>query len=238
MSRRIQIHALVAVLFAGMMFSSCGNVDIVKRKYRPGFHVEVSKKRQKMKAAESASVSDARKTERANTVEMKEAKVVAQNIQNEFTASAAQPVSSPMSEVSIAKNNVSKELHAPDFKGLSFERKMDRIKREVFKSAPAVANLEWMKWVSFGTGIGSLAFGAMALLFAFLTAVFFTSFVWGAAVLAMLLGAAAITFSVIYKKNNGTGPQSRLGFIFGIIGAGLGVLAIIVGAIFFAVFIL
>jgi hypothetical protein len=238
MNKRVQLQALVAVLFAGMMFSSCGNIDIVKRKYRPGFHVDVSKKRQKTKAAEASASVDARRVEQAESVEPKAAQLAAEEVPNELAASANQAAPSPMAHVGAAKKNLSKELRSPDYRGLSFDRKMDRIKREVFKSVPAVANLEWMKWVSFGTGIGSLAFGAMAVLFAFLTAVFFTGFVWGAAVLAMILGAAAITFSVIYKKNNGTGPQARLGFIFGIIGAGLGVLALIVGAIFFTIFIL
>jgi hypothetical protein len=120
---------------------------------------------------------------------------------------------------------------------MNFQDRMKSIEREVFKPKP-VANVEWMKWVSFGTGIGSLAFGALALTFAILTVVFFSGFVWGAAVLAILLGAAAITFSLIYKRNNGTDSKSRLGFIFGIIGAGLGFLAIVLGAIFFTVFVL
>lgn len=238
MNKRVQLQALVAVLFAGMMFSSCGNIDIVKRKYRPGFHVDISKKRQKTKAAEASVSVDERKVEQAESVEPKAAQLAAEEVSNDLTASVNQATPSPMANVGAAKKNLSEELRAPDYRGLSFDRKMDRIKREVFRSVPAVANLEWMKWVSFGTGIGSLAFGALAVLFAFLTAVFFTGFVWGAAVLAMILGAAAITFSVIYKKNNGTGPQARLGFIFGIIGAGLGVLALIVGAIFFTIFIL
>lgn len=237
MNRRIQLQALVAVLFAGMMFSSCGNIDIVKRKYRPGFHVDISKKRQKVQIAEAAETADARKAEKANAIETKEATIQAQEISDDLSASTiAKP--SAFAGVEEARLNVKKELHSPDFKGLSFEKKMERIKREVFKAKAPVANLEWMKWVSFGTGIGSLAFGAMALLFSILTVVFFTGFVWAAAAFAILLGAAAITFSIIYKKNNGTGPQSRLGFIFGIIGAGLAVLAIILGAIFFTIFVL
>lgn len=236
MNRRLQLQALVAVLFAGMMFSSCGNIDIVKRKYRPGFHVDISKKRDKRQVAEASETADARKTEKVKAAETKKAAVATQEISDDLTASS-EPTS-PFSAVKEANANVKKEIRSRDYKGLSFDRKMDRIKREVFNPKAPVANLEWMKWVSFGTGIGSLAFGAMALLFAFLTAVFFTGFVWGAAVLAIFLGAAAITFSLIYKKNNGTGTQSRLGFIFGIIGAGLGLLAIIVGAIFFTIFIL
>ena len=238
MNRKIQLQALFAVLVAGLMFSSCGNVDIVKRKYRPGFHVDISKKRHKTKVVEASATADARKADKVNTVEVKKAEVATQEISDELTASTDATPSSPLSTVKEVNRNMKKELRSPDFKGLSFDRKMDRIKREVFGPKAPVANLEWMKWVSFGTGIGSLAFGAMALLFAFLAAVFFTGFVWGAAVLAIFLGAAAITFSLIYKKNNGTGTQSRLGFLFGIIGAGLGVLAIIVGAIFVAVFVL
>ncbi|MCB9185199.1 MAG: hypothetical protein H6601_00470 [Flavobacteriales bacterium] len=237
MNRRLQVQALIAVLFAGLMFSSCGNIDIVKRKYRPGFHVEVSKKRQKMKTSEESATADARKVENLKAADVREAEVATQEISDELTVSA-DATTSPFAGVNEVNKNVKKELHSPDFKGLSFDRKMDRIKREVFGPKAPVANLEWMKWVSFGTGIGSLAFGALAFLFAILTVVFWSSFVWGAAVLALLLGAAAITFSLIYKKNNGTGSQSRLGFIFGIIGAGLAVLAIILGAIFFTIFVL
>lgn len=236
MSKRLQLQSLIAVLSVGLMFSSCGNIDIVKRKYRPGFHVDISKKRQKKQVSEATATADKRKAEKVNSIETKKPSIANAEISENLTASGN--TVSPFAEVKNANKNIKNELRSPDFKNLSFDRKMQRIKREVFKASPSVANLEWMKWVSFGTGIGSLAFGAMALLFAFLTAVFFTGFVWGAAVLALLLGAAAITFSVIFKKNNGTGPQSRLGFIFGIIGAGLGLLAIIVGAIFFAIFIL
>lgn len=236
MSKRLQLQSLIAVLSLGLMFSSCGNIDIVKRKYRPGFHVDISKKRQKKQVSEASATADSRKAEKFKSVETKKPSIAKAEISDNLTASAN--TVSPFVEVKNANHSIKNELRSPDFKNLSFDRKMQRIKREVFKASPSVANLEWMKWVSFGTGIGSLAFGAMALIFAFLTAVFFTDFVWGAAVLALLLGAAAITFSVIFKKNNGTGSQSRLGFIFGIIGAGLGLLAIIVGAIFFAIFVL
>ena len=238
MNRRLQLQALVAVLFAGMMFSSCGNIDIVKRKYRPGFHVDISKKREKTKTVEATQTAENRKAENLNSMETKEAMIEPKKISNELSASVS-AAPSALAGVEEARVNVKKELRSPDFKELSFDRKMDRIKREVFKPTKApVANLEWMKWVSFGTGIGALAFGGMALIFAILTVAFFTGFIWAAAAFALLLGAAAITFSIIYKKNNGTGPQARLGFIFGIIGAGLGVLALILGAIFFTIFIL
>lgn len=236
MKRNLQFQILLAVLSAGLIFSSCGNIDIVKRKYRPGFHVDISKKQKKDHPVNETATADARKVEDAAAMEVKTPELATEKPAEEFTASN-QTTSADIKVVKETRENVRRQLHSPDFKEMSFARRMKVIERETIKSAP-VANLEWMKWVSFGTGIGSLVFGAMALLFAFLTAVFFTGFVWGAAVLAILLGAAAITFALIYKKNNGTASQSRLGMLFGIIGAGLGVLAIIVGAIFFAVFVL
>ena len=87
MNRRIQLQALIAVLFAGMMFSSCGNIDIVKRKYRPGFHVDVSKKRQKMKTAEGSAVADKRKAEKVKLIEAKEARVEQIEIDENLSAS-------------------------------------------------------------------------------------------------------------------------------------------------------
>ncbi|MCF8278375.1 MAG: DUF308 domain-containing protein [Flavobacteriales bacterium] len=237
MKRNVQIQALIAVLAAGLMFSSCGNIDIIKRKYRPGFHVDISKKRQKVQVAEETAVAYARKSEEMKTVEVVEPKAADSNEELVLTADAAE--ARPQTYQAEQRETMKEVVHSKEFKEMTFDERMKTIRREVLKPNPApVAGTDWMKWVSFGTGIGSLAFGALALIFAILTVVFFSSFVWGAAVLAILLGGTAVTFSILHKKNNGTGSQSKLGFIFGIIGAGLGLLAIILGAIFFAVFVL
>lgn len=237
MRRNVQLQVLIAILTAGMMFSSCGNVDIVKRKYRPGFHVDISKKRQKQKVAEQGELAEKRSVEKVNEIETVSANLDTRVKDDVLVADNSNKVVYTSNKQKM--NDVKKALRAPDMKGQSFERKMKVIQREIFKPTKApVARTDWMKWVSFGTGIGSLAFGALALIFAILTVVYFSGFVWGAAVLALLLGGAAITFSILHKKNNGTGTQSKLGMLFGIIGAGLGLFAIILGAIFFAVFVL
>lgn len=240
MKQNLRLQVLLAVLSAGLMFSSCGNIDIVKRKYRPGFHVDISKKQKRTEPVEETAVAEQRTVETFQKVELAQptAQVQTETESDQTITASAAPVSaSHLNVVSDARKNVRETIRSEEYKEMNFSERMKSIEKEVFRSAP-VANLEWMKWVSFGTGIGSLVFGALAFLFAVLTAVFFTGFVWGAAVLAILLGAAAITFSLIYKKNNGAASQSRLGFIFGIVGAGLGVLAIILGAIFFTIFIL
>ena len=237
MKRSFQTHVLLAILTAGIMFSSCGNVDIIKRKYRPGFHVDISKKRDKTEVAEASTKAEKRIVAEESVVETVKVEEILVKEESVFTAQTS--VAEPLTLEQEKRVKMKEVLRSPEFEQLTFDQKMKTIRNEVFKPSVApVGGSDWMKWVSFGTGIGSLAFGALALIFAILTVVFFSSFVWGAAVLALLLGAAAITFSIIYKKNNGTGPQARLGFIFGIIGAGLAVLAIILGAIFFAIFVL
>ncbi|MCF8459387.1 MAG: hypothetical protein K9G46_01555 [Flavobacteriales bacterium] len=238
MKRNVQLQALIAVLAAGLMFSSCGNIDIIKRKYRPGFHVDISKKREKVQVAEESGVAEARKTEEMKTVEPVAVKEIESNQELVLTADASD--AKPQTFQAEKKESMKEVLHSNEFKGMDFSQRMRAISKEMLKPTKAapVGGMDWMKWVAFGTGIGSLAFGALALIFAILTVVFFSSFVWGAAVLALLLGAAAITFAILYKKNNGTGSQAKLGMIFGIIGAGLAVLAIILGAVFFAIYVL
>ncbi|MCF8464803.1 MAG: hypothetical protein K9G41_08175 [Flavobacteriales bacterium] len=238
MKRNVQLQALIAVLAAGLMFSSCGNIDIIKRKYRPGFHVDISKKREKVQLAEEAEVAEARKTEEVKTVEPVDVKEIEVNEELALTADASE--AKPQAFEAEKKRGMKEIARSEEFKEMTFEQRMQHISREIAKPSKAapVGGSDWMKWVAFGTGIGSLAFGAMALIFAILTVVFFSSFVWGAAVLALLLGGAAITFAILYKKNNGTGSQARLGMIFGIIGAGLAVLAIILGAVFFSIYVL
>ena len=59
-----------------------------------------------------------------------------------------------------------------------------------------------------------------------LIAAFFAVPLWP---LAILLGAAAITFAIIHKAKGYSGERFRkLGLLFGIIGAGLGLIAIII----------
>jgi hypothetical protein len=236
MKTQLQLRVLLSVFAATLMFSSCGNIDIVKRKYRPGFHVDISKKREKTQVNESSAQKDSRKIEKLNTEEDRTA-IVGETPAVDETLSAASTNIEVYASQAEKKEHLKTTFRTPEFQNLTFDRKMKVIEREVFKPTTAVRT-EWMKWVSFGTGIGSLVFGALALLFSILTIAFVSSFVWGAIVLAMLLGAAAITFSILYKNQNGTDPKARLGFIFGIIGAGLAVLAIIFWAIFFTIFVL
>ena len=221
MKRSLQLQILISILTAGVMFSSCGNIDIVKRKYRPGFHVDVSKKRQKTKVATASFVRESHKLEKLNTVPSKTFNPVNVHSDIEFIASTKkiEPVKTQNSH-----GTVGSLLSLPDFSKLSFDRKLKKIKNEIFKPKPRGGN-HWMKWVAFGAGILSMVLGFMAVLMAFLLASSYL--IWP----ALLLSAAAIVFALLYKNANGTDPKAKLGLIFGIIGGGLAVIALIVWAI-------
>ena len=221
MKKSLQFQVLLAIISAGIMFSSCGNVDIVKRKYRPGFHVDISKKRQKTKTAEVKSVADNRKMEKAEVVATIIPKALKTESNDALTASTQEVA--PVKKERKTKTEGAL-LSLPDFKNLSFDRKMKTIKNEIFKPKPRGGS-HWMKWVAFCAGILSLTFGFFALLFAFLFATSY--FIWP----ALIFSGGAIVFALLYKNANGTDPKARLGMIFGIVGGGLALIALIIWAI-------
>jgi hypothetical protein len=221
MTKSLQLKVLIAVLSAGMMFSSCGNIDIIKRKYRPGFHVDISKKREKAKTTNKSTVADNRKSEKLKSATSKPPQSLKFISDDAITASTkkVEPVKKKKQ-----RNTESSLLSLPDFKNLSFDRKMKTIKNAIFKPKPRGGN-HWMQWVAFGAGILSMALGFMALLLSFLLITPYL--IWP----AMILSATAIIFAFLYKNANGTDPKGRLGLIFGIIGGGLAIIALIVWAV-------
>ena len=221
MTKSLQLKVLIAILFAGMMFSACGNIDIIKRKYRPGFHVDISKKRQKAKTTDKSTVADNRKSEKLKSATSKPPQSLKSISDDAITASTkkVEPVKKKKQ-----CNTESSLLSLPDFKNLSFDRKMKTIKNAIFKPKPRGGN-HWMQWVAFGAGILSLTLGIMALLLAFFLPS--SHLIW----IAMMFSAVAIIFAFLYKNVNGTDPKGRVGLIFGSIGGGLAVIALIVWAV-------
>lgn len=219
MKRNVQLQALIAVLAAGMMFSSCGNIDIIKRKYRPGFHVDISKKRQKAKDAERSAIVDSRSTKQLKAIEVKE--IAAADIDEEIMLTASANETKPLSFEQEKKAKMKDVVRSRNFENMTFGRQMRTIQNQLLGPKPVSGNTHWMAWVSFGTGIGAAAFGLIGFIVAF-----FGVTLWP---LAILLGVAAIVFAILHKKNNYAGERFRkLGLLFGIIGAGLGLLGMII----------
>ncbi len=227
MRKKLQIHALVALVACGMMFTSCGNIDIVKRKYRPGFHVDISKKQQKTNVAGQSAVADSRKAEKAHAMQAKDAKAVTDSKTEPLMADARS--ATPSSNLLKGKRNLNTDHRNFDgFAKLDFNRWVRDAKRGIRPDRSPASGMEWMSWVSFGTGLGAMGFGFLALLFAILFG--WSYFIW----FAMILAAAAIVFAILYKKQNGTDPKGRLGLLFGIIGGAMAFVALIIWVIHLA----
>lgn len=214
---------LVFGLFAtAFVFSGCGNVDIVKRRHMPGYHIEVNKKVKHDKAAPEAAES-AVVSKKIESIEVRDAHLNESILAEEaLTASAAPVVGAAVETPAAAK--ASKESASPEKRNFisqfDFKHQLNQTKNALKAAAPA-GNTHWMAWVAFGAGLGAAFFGLIGLIVAF-----FGIPLWW---LAILLGITAIVFAIIHSKNNYSGERFRkLGLLFGIIGAGLGIIGMII----------
>ncbi|MBL4586805.1 MAG: hypothetical protein JKX84_07105 [Flavobacteriales bacterium] len=163
----------------------------------------------------------------AKQIETKRVETVIVKEDETLTAEAGK--ATPSNKLIHQKSGKSKtERTKSGFTGLDFKRWVRNAKNGIRADRSPRVSSSWMSWVSFGTGIGSMAFGLMAILFAILLASSY--FIWP----ALILAGAAITFAVLYKSQNGTDPKAKLGMLFGIIGGGLAFIALIVWAIWLA----
>ena len=228
MKIRLHAHSLVIVLLMGLLLSSCGNVDIVKRRYRPGFHVDVTKKRQKSNELEKEVAADKRKDVKDEAFDTAVVAKETEEITNSSVVSSNAAATLNLSTTArLEKSSSPRSL--PDFSKLSFHRKLQVIKNQVFKSQPRGRAQGWMHWAAFGSGLASMIFGVVAVVFAALFASSY--FVWP----ALIFSAAAIVFAILYKQSNGTDPKAKLGLIFGIIGGGLAVIALTIWVVLIAI---
>lgn len=213
--------SLLGLLATVFILSGCGNIDIVKRRHMPGYHVEVNKKmKQEQPATDDVQV--ARAEQQFESIEQREALLAEQEIEQEpLTASAE--VKSP--EILKAERKaVRKEAldNAVDKTMTSFRHELAATK-SALKPSPA-GDTHWMAWVAFGTGIASAFFGFMGVILAI-----FGFALWAPAI---AFGVTAIVFAIIHANKGYSGEKfRRLGLLFGIIGASLGVIGLIIWAI-------
>lgn len=217
-----QLNALMVGLMASViMFSSCGNVEIVKRRHMPGYHVSINKNVKHEKPAKETAET-AKADESVGSMDIRNAQIKNDiEIEPTLTASSVSTASIPSVNVS-KKETISSNQKTKwnDFSSFDFKQDLAKTKNALKSSAP-VGDTHWMAWVSFGTGLGASFFGLISLIVAF-----FAVSLWP---LAILLGAAAITFAIIHKAKGYSGDRFRkLGLLFGIIGAGLGFIAMII----------
>lgn len=215
----------IALMALAIVGSSCADLDITKRRYRPGYHIDMAGKKEHRKAEQTAS-ADKVKPSKSQTIEITEIDN-ADAIIDPATTASTQINSAPVAPKKTTMGEMVKSDYEW-FKNTLFNRAT--VRNEVKKMTKPMygARNDWMAWACFGAGIAASAFGFFGIIFAFL----FASPIWA---LAIVFGIAAIVFGFIHK-NNAAGGESwrRIGFILGWVGLGLGIIGMIIYIVWIA----
>lgn len=219
--KNIQL-TVIGVLASVFILSSCGNVDIVKRRHMPGYHVEITKKH-KHEKPDSDKTATSKAKQEMDAVDVREAQVNrAEEKEDEVLTASASPQAPALTKEQRKTKRKEAIDHAVDVTMTTFRQELSATKRAL-KPSPA-SDVHWMAWVAFGAGIGSAFLGFLGLILAI-----FGFAIWAPAI---VFGVAAIVFAIIHAKNGYGGEKfRRLGLLFGIIGASLGLIGLIIWAI-------
>lgn len=217
----------IALMALAIVGSSCADLDITKRRYRPGYHIDMAGKKEHRKADQTAS---AEKAKPAKAQAQSGSEPANSNVESDQTSTASASAQIYTAPVATKKTTMGEMVKSDYewFKNTLFNRA--NVRNEVKKITLPMygARNDWMAWVCFGAGIASSVFGLFGIIFAFL----FGSPIWA---LAIVFGIAAVVFGFIHK-NNAAGGESwrRIGFILGWVGIGLGVIGMIIYIVWIA----
>lgn len=242
----------VLALASLILGSGCADIDITKRRYRPGFHVDMGSKRAEHKAAAS------KKAERSSTATARfngdEDELEGTNPTEGFVDVAeASTTVTPISAREARKQEtkaIFKEAFAPFASPSAYAKNMADLRAELrqnkFKNAvfdkPAEEGMGWSV-----VSIIAMPIGIMALVFAIVTlASVISNVVIGGGtligpfiafgILAILLGIAGLILGVIGKKQTKNGKRGKgfalVGMIAGILGMAFGLIFTLWGIIF------
>jgi len=211
-------RSLLGLLATAFILSGCSNIDIVKRRHMPGYHVEVNKKSKYEKPAKD-DAQMARAEKQMENVPSREASLKTVDTEEEILTASAAPLSPEIDRAERKANRKEAMDRATEKTMTTFQHELAVTKKAL---KPAVnTNTHWMAWVAFGAGIGSAAFGLLGLIVAF-----FGIGLWA---VALTFGVAAIVFAIIHSKNNYQGAAfRRIGLILGIVGASLGIIGMMI----------
>jgi len=231
MTKKLQLTSLSFLMLVGVLFSSCGNIEIVKRKYRPGFHVDITKKKQKPTANKEKVKNEKRNQilnteEKATTHYSPKAKNLNLNRPKpvvDKTTLASLNTAPDVKKIKRKENvrNTMNNLLAAPFRELKREKMGREMRRAIFNAPDDEKSLSI-------PGILSTIFAALSLisLIAVTVSLVLSSaagflFVawWLLALFGTLFGAAAMILGIIGIKQTKNGEKRGKGFaIAGMIG--------------------
>lgn len=238
------LHLLIpAFILAGFTFQSCGNIDIVKRRYRPGFHVDVTKKRDKSAKAEETATVEKQKLEK---VASKKARLKTEEVDSEekidaFTENASASINTDSNNKKLTGKKVNDFLLTP-FREIKRQKLDGELKRAVFNKEKE-EKYGWSVTSFVSTGIGVVALGLLiagiVLLAAFLLGSTF-AYWWIFLATGVLFGIGALVTGILGLRQTGSGERRGRGFaiaglVTGIVSLAAGLIGLIWG-LFFSIF--
>ena len=215
MRKEVFRSVLSALFIAAFMFQSCSNIDIVKRRYRPGFHVDVTKKKhqtQRVSGEETAQVTQAEPMP-VKTSRVEQTQVLVEPIEKTpepvFTASTVQTHEKKAKGI----DRVNDFMLTP-FREIKREKLNSELRRAVFQKDDE----EKYGWSL--TSFLSTGFGVLALALLITGIVFFVSFMLGGAFVywwaflaaAIPMGIAAMVTGIVGMRQTGSGERRGRGF--------------------------
>lgn len=224
-----------------ILFQSCGNVDIVKRRYRPGFHVDISKKQKQQRNTASLENTEVE----VAVVEVKHPQVESRQESGEmempeaFTASVGkQEVATNVKQQRQLVATDLKEAMIHPFREVRQEKLNSELRRAVFK------DVEDEKYGWSVVSIISIALGAVGLGLVIAGIVLLVSFLafggiafwWIFALAGLILGIAGMVTGIIGLRQTRRGGKRGRGFalagmISGIMSLALGLIGLFWGLI-------
>jgi hypothetical protein len=247
------LRLIASVAFIAIAWSSCADLDITKRRYRPGFHVSASGGKAQQKAEAKSQRADRSAT--AQTQTPAEDEVTTAQIDVDEEIFIAQQTNEPIAVTDKAlrrqrNKEALREAMAPLTDPSAYTKMMRELRAEMRagKFRKAVFNRPQEEKQGWSVpAIMALPFGAAALIFAILTAVtvvvdvllgggtsLIPLVIFG--ILAVVLGIVGMVMGVIGRKQYKDGKRGKgfaiAGLISGILGMAFGLIFMLWGALF------
>jgi len=243
--------AFVALI--GMAWSSCADLDITKRRYRPGFHVSASGGKAQQKAEAKEHRAEKFATAQAQPPAEHEGTTASVDVDEEIFIAQASVKPDAATEKALRKQRNKEALReaiAPLTDPSAYTKMMRELRAEMragkFRKAvfdqPQEEKQSWSI-----PAIMALPFGVLAFVFAIATlasvvsnvliggGITFLPFVVFA-LLAIILGIVAMVMGVIGRKQYKDGKRGKGfaigGLISGILGMAFGIIFLVLGVIF------
>ena len=232
------IRVLPFLILSAILLQSCGNIDIVKRKHLPGFHVEMSKKEQR----KTSSISVERLDSELTKIESKPATLEEVAIPESELIVEAEVASFNLTADSKARSSKpvlkASELVLSPFKELKREKLNGELRRAVFNNDDEKHGWSILSMVCTGTSVAALAMIILGLVFlVMLIGGGGFLYWWVFALVGMLLGIGGMVMGIVGLRQTRRGEKRGRGFalagmIGGIVSLAAGIITLFWGLIY------